>query len=93
MQHPAAGEAQQVVLADRLGGRDPVAREPLGQALRGQAGLGRLHAHQRVAHERPGEALGVAVADLAFGHRLTISAPRPGATDWRTARPADRLAG
>ena len=43
--------------------------EPLGQALAREAGLRRLHAHQRVARERGAEAHRVAVADLALGHR------------------------
>ena len=74
VEHPAAREAEQVVLAHRPRGADAVAVQALGDALARQPGLGRLHPDQRPAREGALEAARVAVADLALGHPRDDSA-------------------
>jgi hypothetical protein len=76
VQHAAAREAQQVVLADRLGAGDAVARQALGNALAGQARLRRLDVHERAAGEGALKPECVSVAELPLGHRCDDSRSR-----------------
>ena len=64
MEHPAAREPQQVVLAHGLRSGDAVAVQALGDALAPEPGLGRLHPDQGPARQGVLEAAGGRVLRL-----------------------------